>query len=76
MSKGSTPRPRQVSREEYERRWAETFGGRKRREYTPREILDRPWRLPVFDGYITNDGDRPIEINGRTIAAGERVRVL
>ena len=27
MSKGSGRRPQQVSREEYDRRWAETFGG-------------------------------------------------
>ena len=26
MSKGSTRRPREVPREEYERRWEETFG--------------------------------------------------
>ena len=29
MSKGSAPRPRQVGRAEYERRWAETFNVRE-----------------------------------------------
>jgi hypothetical protein len=36
MSKGSTPRKRQVSREEYDRRWTEAFGE------GPRDVPEAP----------------------------------
>ena len=60
MSKGSGRRPRRVSREEFERRWAETFGLREVRSRRIRpgdRVFMDPARIP--DGYAQAqpDGD-------------------
>ena len=40
MSKGSVRRPQQVSREEYERRWARAFGHKVTAEYPGAEAFE------------------------------------